>query len=279
MKLPEPGEVANLVIHSIETDEALLLYGDDMISMRRGDVPIGAVAGDELKVFLLYDDEELITATTKIPEITLRQPGSFKVINVTNAGSFVDIGTSRDMLIPHRETSFEPYPGQKLAAILYHDRARKRLLLSTRLEFHLKKNYRKFERGQKVSVLVFRQIPGAYRVVIDGQYLAILFEKDCLFRPKIGDKPTGYVRKQEGSDVVVGLQKEGVELLEDAKQRIMNALESSRGYIRLTDDSDPEDIKLRLRISKKTFKKAAGMLYKEGKIELGKRGIKLVKKP
>jgi len=57
----------------------------------------------------------------------------------------------------------------------------------------------------------------------------------------------------------------------------MNYLEANGGYVRLNDDTDPEEIKLRLHMSKKTFKKAAGMLYKEGKILLTKLGIKFNK--
>ena len=47
--------------------------------------------------------------------------------------------------------------------------------------------------------------------------------------------------------------------------------------MRLNDDTDPEEIKLRLHMSKKTFKKAAGMLYKEGKVLLTKLGVKVNK--
>jgi hypothetical protein len=68
-----------------------------------------------------------------------------------------------------------------------------------------------------------------------------------------------------------------MELLDDAKVKIMNYLEANGGYVRLNDDTDPEEVKLRLHMSKKTFKKAAGMLFKEGKILLTKMGIKFNK--
>ena len=57
----------------------------------------------------------------------------------------------------------------------------------------------------------------------------------------------------------------------------MEFLENNNGYIRLNDDSDPEEIKLRLRMSKKTFKKAVGVLYKEEKVIITKFGVKLNK--
>jgi hypothetical protein len=84
------------------------------------------------------------------------------------------------------------------------------------------------------------------------------------------------VRKIEGKDVVVSMQKEGVDLIEDAAARLLEFLENNGGYIRLNDDSDPDEIKIRLRMSKKTFKKAAGLLYKREKVDLMKFGVKLL---
>jgi hypothetical protein len=72
------------------------------------------------------------------------------------------------------------------------------------------------------------------------------------------------------------MQKEGVDLIEDAAARLLEFLENNGGYIRLNDDSDPDEIKIRLRMSKKTFKKAAGLLYKQEKVDLMKFGVKLL---
>jgi hypothetical protein len=72
------------------------------------------------------------------------------------------------------------------------------------------------------------------------------------------------------------MQKEGVDLIEDAAARLLEFLENNGGYIRLNDDSDPDEIKIRLRMSKKTFKKAAGLLYKREKVDLMKFGVKLL---
>jgi len=55
----------------------------------------------------------------------------------------------------------------------------------------------------------------------------------------------------------------------------MNELRASRGFLRLNDNSNPEDIKTVLKMSK-TFKKAIGLLYKEKLIEIKDDGIYLV---
>ncbi len=59
--------------------------------------------------------------------------------------------------------------------------------------------------------------------------------------------------------------------------KILDELRASRGFLRLTDNSHPEDIKTVLKMSKKTCKKAIGALYKEKLIEIKENGIYLVK--
>ena len=69
----------------------------------------------------------------------------------------------------------------------------------------------------------------------------------------------------------------GFEKLEPSSQYILDELKASRGFLRLNDDSHPEDIKTVLKMSKKTFKKAIGALYKEKLIEIKDDGIYLIK--
>ncbi|HRX32615.1 MAG TPA: GntR family transcriptional regulator, partial [Tenuifilaceae bacterium] len=52
-------------------------------------------------------------------------------------------------------------------------------------------------------------------------------------------------------------------------------LKQNGGFIAVTDKSDPEDIYNLFRISKKTFKKAIGGLYKDRIIDIEDKGIRL----
>ncbi|RYE18212.1 MAG: hypothetical protein EOP45_14490 [Sphingobacteriaceae bacterium] len=60
-------------------------------------------------------------------------------------------------------------------------------------------------------------------------------------------------------------------------EKILDELRANRGFLRLNDNSHPEDIKTVLKMSKKTFKKAVGVLYKQKLIEIKDDGIYLVK--
>jgi predicted RNA-binding protein (virulence factor B family) len=45
----------------------------------------------------------------------------------------------------------------------------------------------------------------------------------------------------------------------------------------LNDESEPDDIKEQLHMSKKSFKKAIGGLFKDKKIRITEKGIELIK--
>jgi acylphosphatase len=159
--------------------------------------------------------------------------------------------------------------------MLCYDSANHRLFGTTKIFNHLKE-VPDFKRGDEIEMTIFEKLEVGRKVIVNGKYQGIIFQQEIMSRVSEGDKVKGYVRKIEGKDVVVSMQKEGVDLIEDAAARLLEFLENNGGYIRLNDDSDPDEIKIRLRMSKKTFKKAAGLLYKQEKVDLMKFGVKLL---
>ena len=71
------------------------------------------------------------------------------------------------------------------------------------------------------------------------------------------------------------MQRPGYRSIEPNAQKILDHLESAGGFLDLTDKSDPEEIKNRLQMSKKSFKRAAGSLYKQRIIKITEDGISL----
>jgi predicted RNA-binding protein (virulence factor B family) len=102
--------------------------------------------------------------------------------------------------------------------------------------------------------------------------------KNELFRPvETGDHLKAYVKKvREDQKIDVSLQKQGYDEAEAASEKIVEALQAAGGFLPLSDKSSPEDIYAQLQISKKTFKKAIGALYKQRKITLSLEGIRLL---
>jgi hypothetical protein len=65
--------------------------------------------------------------------------------------------------------------------------------------------------------------------------------------------------------------------VDDISEKILEELRNNRGFIAVSDDTSPEMIKAMFGISKKSFKKALGSLYKQKLISFESDGIRLVR--
>jgi len=275
MSIINPGTIQTLPV--FEKNAAGLILGtlSEKVFLPKADIRDRRDEPTEIEVFTFYNENRDLEATTLLPTIQAGEIGVAKVISVTDIGAFVSIGSKRDILIPAREQKEPLEAGKKVLIALAVDPNAKRLVCTTRLSTVLETNDIPFERGDEVEVMIGERIEIGRRVVVEGKYVGILFRQEMMREVQTGELVKCYVRKIEGKDITVSMQKEGVALLDEAKKMLFNYLEMNGGYVRLNDDTDPEEIKLRLHMSKKTFKKAAGMLYSEGKILLTKFGIKL----
>ena len=71
------------------------------------------------------------------------------------------------------------------------------------------------------------------------------------------------------------LDKPGYEKVDDVSKKIVEKLKQQNGFIQLTDKSPAEQVYEMFGISKKTYKKAIGGLYKARLITIEENGIKL----
>ena len=272
-----PGTIQDLPIFEIVQDGYLLGYENETVFIQKRELKPNSAVGDIVQVFTFYNEERELEATTRLPNLQVGQIGCYRVSNSNALGSFITIGTRRDILIPHTEQIETLEDGRMALIILCEDSEGKRLFASTKLNRYLKNVDMNYERGDEVSLIIAEKIDIGRRVVVDGKFIGALFRQEMTDNVRLGEHVKGFVRKVEGKDITVSMQREGMELLEDSKEKLMNYLQLNGGYVRLTDDTDPEEIKLRLHMSKKAFKKAAGMLYKEGKVLLTKLGVKINK--
>lgn len=270
---PNPGSIQTLPILHVHDKYVELGIEGNMVILKT--LTTELEVGQEIEVFTYYDENRELVATRQLPALQKGQVGCFRVTNSNAMGAFIDIGSKRDILIPEREQIQTLEKGKMVLVILLEDRVNKRLYATTKLQRHLRNEGMHFKRGDEVQMIIAEKIDAGRRVVVEGRYIGFLFEQEMTDRVRLGEKVKGYVRKCEFGELTVSMQREGMELLEDAKKKILQYLELNGGYVRLNDDTPPEEIKLRLHMSKKTFKKAAGMLFQEGKVTLAKFGIKL----
>jgi hypothetical protein len=135
-----------------------------------------------------------------------------------------------------------------------------------------------FTSGDEVDILIDRFTDLGVRVIINNKYFGLVYEDDIYKDLSVGDKTKGYIKKiRDDRKIDVSLRKIGYGRIEDAKEKILAELKTANGFLPLTDNSSPAQIKRRLKISKGSFKKAIGGLYKENIIDIKSKGIKLIK--
>lgn len=254
-----------------EVDFGVYLDGDDLgtILLPARYVPDGCEIGDWLNVFLYFDSEDLLIATTETPRVEVGRCEMLKVVDINSAGAFMDWGLPKDLLVPYSEQQKPMEVGYSYVVYVYHDEESDRIAASTRLQDHLEEESPWLKPRQQVDLLIAGRTELGYKAVINNQYLGLIFRGDA-FRPlKIGERLPGFIK---------GIRKDGkIDLLisqatlqgdHDLGEQIIQYLRDAGGQSTLTDKSAPEEIYARFKVSKKKYKQALGSLYKSRRILL-----------
>jgi hypothetical protein len=242
-------------------------------------VPNEFEIGEELIVFVYLDHEERPIATTLEPYILLNEFALLRVNYVNHIGAFMDWGMEKDILVPFKEQARPMEKGKRYLVYLYIDEKTNRLVASSKTNQFIKNEKLTVEKGEEVELIVSHITEIGINVIINEQHKGLMY-KDEVYDDAIrtGDRMRGYIKNiRPDNKIDVSLQMQGYQSIEPNADIILDELRASRGFLRLTDSSHPEDIKTVLKMSKKTFKKAIGALYREKLIEIKEDGIYLIK--
>jgi hypothetical protein len=235
--------------------------------------------GEEIIVFVYLDHEERPVATTLQPYILVNEFALLRVNYINQVGAFMDWGMEKDILVPFKEQARQMEKGKRYLVYLYVDEKTNRLVASSKTNQFLSNENITVEKGEEVDLIVSHITELGINVIINEKHKGLLY-KDEVYDESIrtGDRAVGYIKNiRPDGKIDVSLQKQGYENVEPNAEKIVDELRASRGFLRLNDNSHPEDIKTVLKMSKKTFKKAIGSLYKDKLIEIKDDGIYLVK--
>ena len=263
-----------------QVDFGVYLDGDDLdtILLPKRYVPNGCEIGDWIDVFLYFDSDDLLIATTEKPKVEVGCCEMLKVVDINHAGAFMDWGLSKDLLVPYNEQQKPMEVGYSYVVYVYHDEASDRIAASTKLSHHLDEQPVWLKPRQSVNLQIASRTELGYKAIIDDKYLGLLFRADA-YRPlKIGERLPGFV-KSIRSDGKIDLLISQATLQGDHElsQQIVQYLTDQGGTSTLTDKSDPEEIYRVFKVSKKKYKQALGNLYKSRKITITPGMVQLVK--
>ena len=142
-----------------------------------------------------------------------------------------------------------------------------------------KKKQAGFHEGQKVALRISARKEMGFVAVINGTHKGILYKNEVFQPLKIGQEIDGFIKKvRDDKKIDLSLQKPGYKAIDALSRKIMDELQQQGGFIAVSDKSRPTAIADIFGVSKKTFKKAIGNLYKKRLITFEKNGIRLREK-
>ena len=235
--------------------------------------------GEEISVFVYLDHEERPVATTLVPYIFLNEFALLRVNYTNQIGAFMDWGMEKDILVPFKEQARPMEKGKRYLVYLYLDEKSNRLVASSKTNQFLDNENISVTNGDEVDLIISHITDIGINVIINQKHKGLVYNDEVYDdRIRTGDKLIGYVKNvRDDGKIDVSLQKLGYQNIEPNAENILDELRASKGFLRLNDNSSPEDIKTVLKMSKKTFKKAIGLLYKGQLIEIKDDGIYLIK--
>ncbi|MGE0078546.1 MAG: S1 RNA-binding domain-containing protein [Bacteroidales bacterium] len=240
-------------------------------------VPQDCKVDDMVDVFIYLDSEDRIIATTEKPYAIVGEFALLRVVAISKMGAFMDWGLPKDLLVPFREQKKEMREGEEYIVFIYFDFESKRIVASAKIEKFLDNTLPEFTIGQEVDLIIINESDLGFNAIIDQTHTGVIYKNEVFQPLKKGDKLKGYIKKvREDEKIDLVLQKPGYEKVDSVSQEILEKLRQNNGFIAITDKSDPDDIYNFFHISKKTFKKAVGNLYRERLISLEDNGIRLI---
>ena len=260
-----------------EVPFGIYLDGDDCgdILLPNKVVPKGTTVNDILEVFIYFDSEDKIIATTLRPRAKLDSCAFLKVIDVNRVGAFLDWGLDKDLLVPKPEQQ-RPMEKDKSYIVYVKQDSQGRIIASSKLDYCLDKSPVQFKQGDEVSLLIAETTELGTKVVINDNHWGLIHSGDIFQTLSYGKRIPGYIKAiREDGKVDVVLRKPGQDSIRELAQTILSELNKAGGFLPLHDKSPSLDIQRAFSESKKSFKSAIGRLYKQGEITIEANGIRL----
>jgi len=273
-----PGQYYTLTV-SRNTDHGQYLVDDDgdEILLPNRYVSEKIQPGDPIEVFVYTDSEDRPVATTEHPLLKTGEAAYLEAVDKTMHGAFFNWGIStKDLFTPIRNQVTRIDPGKKYIVYMYVDSLTNRLTGTTKLNPFIRNEEITVTPGEEVDILVALKNHLGYRVIINNRHWGMIYANQLFSKVEIGDKLKGYVaRITDDNRIDVSLQKQGYDEVKDAADHILDLLHKNGGTLKVADKSDPDQIRRITHMSKKVFKRAAGTLLKQGKIEMSDTAIRL----
>lgn len=261
-----------------EVDFGVYLDGGDdgEILLPTRYVPDDCQPGDMLNVFIYLDNEERLIATTLTPLVQVGEFAYLEVAWVNQFGAFLNWGLMKDLFVPFREQKMKMQVGRGYIIYAYVDKESYRIVASAKVERYLSKEMPEYKEGELVDILIWQKTDLGFKAIVDNKYSGLLYQNEIFQSIETGMRMKAYVKQvRDDAKIDLELQRGGARKVDDFAEVLLQYLEEHEGRTSIYDKSEADEIYATFGVSKKTFKKAVGELYKKRLIVLEEQGIRL----
>lgn len=241
-------------------------------------VPLNIQMGDKLQVFIYHDSEDRLIATTQKPLGIVGDIVKLKVVSATAQGALLDWGLMKDLFVAKSQQITGMRVNGEYLVKIYRDDKTGRVAATEKFASDLSNDNLTVSVLDEVNLIVYRRTDIGYVVIINNKHTGVLHHNEIYRSISVGDKFKGFIKNinPENNNIDVAAGKPGYQRVEDETGKIVRLLNENKGFLPYHDKSSPEDIYTFFGMSKKTFKMTIGNLYKQKKIHLEEKGIRLL---
>jgi predicted RNA-binding protein (virulence factor B family) len=248
--------------------------GDVLLPARY--VPKDTKVGDWLDVFVYLDQEERLVATTERPLAKVGEFACLKVAWVNKYGAFLDWGLMKDLFCPFAEQKKKMAVGEHHVVHIHIDEESYRIVASAKVERYIDHDAANYYHNDSVDLLVWQRTELGWKVIVDNKYAGMVYDNQIYRSIHMGDRLKGYIDQvRDDGKIDVMLQPSGRQQTKDFADALTDWLIAHGGVCEYGDKTDAETIKAVFGVSKKTFKRAVGDLYKHRVIVITEEGLRL----
>jgi len=239
--------------------------------------PRGASVGDDIEVFLYFDSDGRLVATTQTPKANVGEFAYLKVVETTSVGAFLDWGLDKDLLVPFAEQHRPMQAGKSYLVYVHVNQADGRIIASSKIDKFLDDDRpHNFKPWQEVKLVIGNSTDLGYKAIVNHSHWGVLYKDEVFQRLSFGQSVQGFIKRVR-PDGKIDLSLQGGQVTRDKySQLILDYLKKQNGFAPVHDRSDPALISRLFGMSKGAFKKAIGGLYKQRIIRIDADGIRLL---
>ncbi|TAE03815.1 MAG: GntR family transcriptional regulator [Bacteroidetes bacterium] len=235
-----------------------------------------AKIGDQVHVFVYPDSEDRLVATTEKPFAVVGEFACLEVSQTTPIGAFMKWGLLKDLFVPLSEQHHLMEIGEFHVVRICLDDRTNRLIGVGKIGAFLNKTDIKLKEGQAVELLPYEETTLGIMCIIDNEYAGMLYKNEVFQELEVGEKIKGYVKKvREDNKIDLSIRVLGFDGIRDQADIILDKLAANNGFLPFNDSSSSEEISKIFQMSKKTFKKLIGNLFRRKRIKITEKGIEL----